>query len=72
MINPSPTQVRSTIAVMVLAASTLVGMSRCSQVKTNLEALTITIDPALMAEIDRAVEPVLNRVWKSGRQENNA
>ena len=54
------------------AASTLVGMSRCSQVKTNLEALMMTIDPALMAEIDRAVEPVLNRVWKSGRQENNA
>ena len=54
------------------AASTVVGMSRSSQVETNLKALTRTIDPVLMAEIDRAVEPVLNRVWKSGRQENNA
>jgi L-galactose dehydrogenase len=53
------------------AASTLVGMSRCSQVDANLKALTATIDPALRAEIDRAVAPVLNRIWKSGRPENH-
>lgn len=53
------------------AASTVVGMPRCSQIDANLKALTATIDPALRAEIDRAVEPVLNRVWKSGRPENH-
>jgi L-galactose dehydrogenase len=53
------------------AASTLVGMSRSSQVESNLKALTAAIDPALMAEIDRVTEPVLNRIWKSGRRDNN-
>ena len=51
-------------------ASTLVGMSLPSHVDANLRALTATIDPALLAEIDRTVSPVLNRVWQSGRRES--
>jgi L-galactose dehydrogenase len=52
------------------AASTVIGMSRSSEVDANLRALATTIDSALQAEIDQAVQPVLNRVWHSGRRKN--
>lgn len=53
------------------ATSTLVGMSSRAQVDVNLKALEIEIAPELSAAIDQAVKPVLNRIWQSGRPENN-
>ncbi len=42
-------------------ASTLVGMSSCEQVETNLKALNFEIDPALFSEIQEIVGPAKRR-----------
>jgi L-galactose dehydrogenase len=52
-------------------ATTLVGMSKVRHVDSNIKALTFKIDPALMAEVKKVVAPVFNRIWPSGRPENN-
>lgn len=51
-------------------SSTLVGMASRELVRANLKALTFEIDPALLAEIETVVKPVHNRIWPSGRVEN--
>jgi L-galactose dehydrogenase len=52
-------------------STTLVGMSKTSHVEDNLRALTTTIDPSLLEQIERAVAPVKNHMWMQGRPENN-
>jgi L-galactose dehydrogenase len=47
-------------------ASTLVGMSNCEQVETNLRALDFEMDPVLLLEVQQIVAPVKNVVWASG------
>lgn len=51
-------------------ASTLVGMSTCEQVESNLKALNFEISPALLAQIQRVIAPAKGVVWPSGRDEN--
>ena len=53
-------------------SSTLVGMSKTSQVTQNLELLRIKTDPELLAEVRQMIAPVFNRVWPSGRAENHS
>ena len=52
-------------------SSTLVGMSKTSQVTQNLELLRIKTDPELLAELRQMIAPVFNHVWPSGRAENH-
>jgi L-galactose dehydrogenase len=52
-------------------ATTLVGMSTCEQVEANLRALQLSIDPALLAEIQNILKPIHNYVWPSGRANNH-
>jgi len=51
-------------------ASTLVGMSDAQQVKNNLRAMDLEIDPQLRLEISNIVAPVKNFVWSSGLAQN--
>ncbi|QMV18351.1 hypothetical protein GOB94_06375 [Granulicella sp. 5B5] len=51
-------------------SSTLVGMASRELVQANLKALSFRIDPVLLAEIETTVAPVHNRIWPSGRVEN--
>ena len=51
-------------------ASTLVGMGSRELVRANLKALAFRIDPALLEAIREVVAPVHNRIWPSGRAEN--
>ncbi len=53
------------------SASLLVGMSKVQEVRDNLAALDVEIPPAVMADIDEIVRPVKDRLWRSGRLENN-
>ena len=52
------------------AATTLVGMATANQVTSNLQALDMEIDAALVQKIECLVAPVKNAVWSSGRREN--
>jgi L-galactose dehydrogenase len=52
-------------------ATTIVGMSKVSHVESNIRALDLKIDPALMREVVRMLEPVKNRMWFEGKPENN-
>ena len=52
-------------------SSTLVGMSKTSQVTQNLKLLHIKTDPELLAELRQMISPVFNHVWPSGRAENH-
>jgi L-galactose dehydrogenase len=70
-INPSALALRYCIDHPYVA-TTLVGMSDGQQVRENLQALTLEIDPQLAAGIARIVAPVKNLVWPSGLPENAA
>jgi L-galactose dehydrogenase len=50
--------------------STLVGMSTPEHVKRNLELLQFENDPNLLKELNALITPVHNRIWPSGRGEN--
>jgi len=52
-------------------SSTLVGMSTPEHVKRNLEPLQFENDPSLLKELKAIIAPVHNRVWPSGRLEND-
>jgi L-galactose dehydrogenase len=52
------------------ASSTLVGMSKASELEMNLATVEMELDPALIAEVARIVEPVKDRLWQSGKPEN--
>ena len=51
-------------------ASTLVGMSKQRHVEQNLRVLGTQNDTGLLAEIEKLVAPVKNRIWGAGRPEN--
>ena len=52
------------------AASTLVGMSKQRHVERNLAVLERENDQVLLDEIAAVVAPVKNRIWPTGRTEN--
>ena len=52
-------------------SSTLVCMSTPEHVKRNLEPLQFENDPSLLKELKAIIAPVHNRVWPSGRVEND-
>ena len=52
-------------------SSTLIGMSTRQQVDTNLRALTMASNPALLAQIHAIVAPIQQATWPSGREENH-
>lgn len=52
-------------------SSTLVGMSTPEHVKRNLEPLQFENDPSLLKELKAIIAPIHNRVWPSGRPEND-
>lgn len=52
------------------AASTLAGMSNVEELEQNLAALDVVPDGELLAEIDRILAPLPQRVWRTGRPEN--
>jgi L-galactose dehydrogenase len=52
-------------------ASTLVGMPRRNELEANLKALEFTPDPELLAEVDRIAGSLQERIWPSGRPEND-
>jgi aryl-alcohol dehydrogenase-like predicted oxidoreductase len=52
------------------AASTLVGMSKQRHVEQNLKAMETNIPPTLLKKIRSLTEPVKNRIWATGREEN--
>lgn len=68
-VSPAAVALRCSIGHPTVA-STLIGMATREQVEANLKALEIEIDPELWREIERAVAPVKNVVWPSGRAEN--
>jgi L-galactose dehydrogenase len=51
-------------------ATTLVGMASVEQVRTNLGALALQVEPSLREAIEAAVAPARNVVWASGLPEN--
>lgn len=53
------------------SASLLVGMSKVQEVKDNLAALDLEIAPEVMADIDAIVAPVKDKLWRTGRLEND-
>jgi L-galactose dehydrogenase len=52
------------------AASTLVGLSSREHVERGLKAMEIKVQPELLWEIAKIVEPVKNVTWPSGLEEN--
>jgi L-galactose dehydrogenase len=52
-------------------SSTLVGMSNAAEVASNLRALEEQFPSALLADIEKIVEPVKNMAWRTGRPENH-
>jgi aryl-alcohol dehydrogenase-like predicted oxidoreductase len=52
-------------------ATTLVGTATEAHVKNNLAALEAPCDEALAQEVLAILEPIKNKTWLSGRQENN-
>jgi hypothetical protein len=49
-----------------------VGASIVSEVEAMLDSLRIASDPLLLQEIEKAVAPVFNYVWPSGREDVEA
>jgi L-galactose dehydrogenase len=52
-------------------ATTLVGMNTVKQVERNIAAIDKAPPPGLMNEVEKALSGVKNKVWVSGRVENN-
>ena len=52
-------------------SGTLAGMSTPEHLKRNLEPLQFENDPSLLKELKAIIAPVHNRVWPSGRLEND-
>jgi aryl-alcohol dehydrogenase-like predicted oxidoreductase len=52
-------------------SSTLVGLPSRAQVTANLKLLGAKTDPELIGKMRRAIAPVFNRIWPSGRPENH-
>jgi L-galactose dehydrogenase len=54
-----------------LIATTIVGMCEVKSVRQNLEAMDLEIPSELLDHIHALVEPVKNRMWFEGKEENN-
>ncbi len=67
--NPSTVALKFCLAYPE-ASSTLTGMHTTAEVEANIQALELDLDPKLMEEIERIVAPVKNKLWPSGRPEN--
>jgi L-galactose dehydrogenase len=52
-------------------ATTLVGMNTVKQVERNIAAIDKAPPPGLMNQVEKALADVKNKVWVSGRVENN-
>jgi L-galactose dehydrogenase len=52
-------------------SSTLVGMPRRQELEANLKALELHPDPALLAQVEQIAEALQEKIWASGRPENN-
>jgi L-galactose dehydrogenase len=52
-------------------ATTLVGMNTVKQVERNIAAIDKAPPPGLMKEVEKVLAGVKNKVWVSGRVENN-
>jgi L-galactose dehydrogenase len=52
-------------------ATTIVGMSKLRHVEQNVRVLDFRNDPELLANIDKLVAPVKNKMWFEGKPENN-
>jgi L-galactose dehydrogenase len=52
-------------------ATTIVGMSKLRHVEQNVKVLDFENDPELLAEIEKLVAPVKNKMWFEGKSENN-
>ncbi|MEM7310339.1 MAG: aldo/keto reductase [Planctomycetota bacterium] len=52
------------------AASTLVGLRSAEELERNLSAFDAPVEPELLARIEAAVAPLLNRTWHEGLPEN--
>jgi L-galactose dehydrogenase len=46
--------------------STITGTAKKEELDANLKALTTPIDPALLADVQKVLEPVRNQAWPSG------
>lgn len=46
---------------------TLTGAARRSELETNLRSMTTPMDPALLADVLKVLEPVKDRTWASGK-----
>jgi L-galactose dehydrogenase len=53
------------------ASSTLVGMTKTTELQLNLQALQGHPDPALLGALEEIAEPVKRMAWPSGRRENH-
>lgn len=52
-------------------ATTLVGTSNARKVKENVQCLKSPLDQSLLAEVQDILAPIRNKMWSSGRKENN-
>lgn len=51
-------------------ATTVVGISSEAHVRENLDAMNHPLDPALLRRVQDVLLPVKNRIWPTGRAEN--
>ena len=51
-------------------ATTLAGMSTVEHVRQNVAAATGSVDAALIVEVRTLISPFANRIWPTGRPEN--
>lgn len=52
-------------------SSTLVGMPRRTELEANLKAIDFQPDPELLAQVDAIAASLKERIWPSGRPEND-
>jgi L-galactose dehydrogenase len=52
-------------------STTLVGISNAAEIVSNLRALEECVPSALLAQVDKIVEPVTDMAWRTGRPENH-
>jgi aryl-alcohol dehydrogenase-like predicted oxidoreductase len=52
-------------------ATTLVGIQNTAQLISNVNALSMKIDPKFLDELTKILQPIHNKTWLSGRRENN-
>jgi L-galactose dehydrogenase len=52
-------------------ATTLVGTSDAKKIKESVKCLEQPLDQSLLAEVQDILTPIRNRIWPSGRKENN-